>query len=189
VRHLVGFALLVAACLPSPKPVHIDYFVLGRARPPAAPPAAPTTTLGVNRVTLPGYLDRGELATRAGSRLTYSPTERWAEPLADSVPRLLVDDLSAALAAAGVAVSARAAGDLGLIVDLERFERDADGHCILEARWTLRDPTQERIIRSGAARYEETPTAASGDATATALARTLERLSGDIAAAVREASQ
>ncbi len=180
-RFFLG-AWLAVGCLPSPKPVQTDYYVLA-ARAPTLPPGRPTATLGVSRVTLPGYLDRGEVATRSGQRITYSPTERWAEPLDVSVPRLLAEDLAAALAPAGIAVVARAAGDLSLVVEIDRFERDADGPCVVDARWTLRDVVPDRVVKSGAARYQETPSAATGDAVAAALAKALDRLGADIAAA------
>jgi uncharacterized protein len=185
-RKLVLAAVVgVGSCLPSPKPVTTDYIVLaGRA--PTALPGQPTATLGIGYVTLPGYLDRGELATRTGTRITYSPTERWAEPLAESVPRLLADDLASALVPSGMAVSSHAAGDLTLVVSVERFERDGDGHCILDARYTLRDVLGDRVVKVGASRYEETPTALTGDATAMALAKALERLAADVVQGVSE---
>lgn len=186
-RRFVFAAAVVGAgaCLPSPKPVTIDYLVLA-SRAPAAQPGAPTATLGISRVSLPGYLDRGEVATRTGTKITYSPTERWAEPLAESVPRLLTEDLAAALAPSQIAVSSRSAGDLALVVDVERFERDGNGSCVLDARYSLRDVPSDRIVKTGAARYEETPSARTGDATAAALAKALARLAGDVVSGVGE---
>jgi uncharacterized lipoprotein YmbA len=174
-----------AACLPSPKPVTVNYVILaGRA--PGAPPGNPSGTLGISRVSLPGYLDRGEVATRTGTKVTYSATERWAEPLAESVPRLLADDLATALAPSGFAVAPHAAGDLALVVDVERFELDGNGSCVLDARYALRDVMTDRIVKTGAGRYEERPSGPTGDAAAAALARALDRLAGDVVSGVGE---
>jgi uncharacterized protein len=185
-RKLVLAVVIGAgACLPSPKPITTNYVVLaGRA--PSALPGHASATLGIARVSLPGYLDRGEVATRTGTRVTYSATDRWAEPLAESVPRLLADDLAVALAPSGVAVSSHAAGDLALVVNVERFELDGGGSCILDARYTLRDVDSDQVLKIGAARYEETPATPTGDGTASALAKALERLAADIVTGVAE---
>jgi uncharacterized lipoprotein YmbA len=186
-RKLVLAVVIGAgACLPSPKPVTTNYVVLAGRAPSALPGHASTATLGIARVSLPGYLDRGEVATRTGTRVTYSPTDRWAEPLAESVPRLLADDLAVALAPSGVAVSSHAAGDLALVVNVERFELDGSGSCILDARYTLRDVDSDQVVKIGAARYEETPTTPTGDGTASALEKALERVAADVVLGVTE---
>ena len=189
-RKGVIIAALALSCLPSPKPVQIDYYVLGGGVPSAPGAASETTaTLAINRVTLPGYLDRGEVATRTQNHITYSPTERWAEPLTDSVPKLLAQDLAAALGPDRIGVTSRstAAPDLGLSVELERFERDGDGRVVLEARWWVRQMSEDRVIRSGTSRFEESPGGPTGDATAASLARAIDRLAVEIATAVHAA--
>ena len=173
-------AALAAGCLPTPAPARYDYVVLAPSERKAPDPTV--ATVGLTRVTVPRYLDRDELATRAGNRLEFSARERWAEPLADSVPRVLADNLEAN----GIGVpSARA--DFALVVDIERFERDGKGSVELEARWTLRDADRDQVVRSGRSRVEERTAGAGGEATARALSTALGRLGAELAVAVREA--
>ena len=123
-------AALVAGCLPTPAPVRYEYVVLAPSERKAPDPTV--ATVGLTRVTVPSYLDREELATRAGNRLEFSARERWAEPLADSVPRVLADNLEAN----GIGVpSARA--DFALVVGIAQrppgLELDAALAVALEA--------------------------------------------------------
>jgi uncharacterized protein len=189
-RPALAVALLAWACLPTAKEVKVDYFVLGgesRAQATPVAPAKPMATLAIVNATLPGYLDRGELATRSGARVLYSASERWAEPLADSVPRLLAFDMAATLGPDRIAVTSRenTAPEMGLQVELVRFERDADGRVVLEANWSLRSAADDRLVRTATSRFEESP-GPGADAAVAALARLLGRLSDEIAESVRQ---
>ena len=175
-----ALAIALAACLPSPAPVHYEYVVL--VAPEAKTTEPPVATVGLTRVTLPRYLDREELATRAGHRLEFAARERWAEPLADSVPRVLADSLEAN----GMGI-ATARGDYALAVEIERFERNGEGGVELEARWTLRDAARDQVVRSGRTRLAEPTAGAGGEATAQAMSTVLGRFAAEVARTVREA--
>ena len=175
-----AFAVALAACLPSPARVHYEYVVLVAAEAKTTDP--PLATVGLTRVTIPRYLDREELATRTGNRLEFAARERWAEPLADSVPRVLADSLEAN----GMAVASER-GDYTLAVDIERFERDGEGSVDLQARWTLRDAARDLVIRSGRTRLAEPTAGAGSEATARAMSSVLGRFAAEVAGTVREA--
>ena len=52
-------------------------------------------TVGLGPIELPGYLDRQQIATRTSTnRLSYSETDRWAAPLAESFSRVLGQNIS-----------------------------------------------------------------------------------------------
>src|SRR5687768_5076531 len=78
-----------------------SFYVLG-ALPEADLVAANNTagvnanfTAGIGTVELPGYLDRQQIVTRtSNNRLSYSETERWAVPLAESFSRVLGQNIS-----------------------------------------------------------------------------------------------
>jgi len=136
-------ALLLAACSSSP-PVQLYQL---RADPPGAAmaPVQPTTTAwALGPVLLPEYLDRDAIVRPSGqSALQVTPTQRWAEPLRDAVPRLLQQDLAKLRGTdqvwrlplpPGVKVERQ------LRVELQRFDAGLGGQSVvLQARWTLID--------------------------------------------------
>ena len=141
-------ALLLAGCAGRSEPTR--WYAL-RGDPPAPAPAAPSlaTTSGEvwelsRTVRLPGALDRDTLMVESGAAGLQPLTgHRWAEPLRDSVPRLLLQDLQrlrgpgrvwGAPAPAGVAVARR------LTVELLVLQADAARRNLrLRARWWFED--------------------------------------------------
>ena len=63
-----------------------------------APPASAgqrDLTLGVGPVTVPPYLDRPQIVTRTSrAKLALADFEQWAGPLADTIARVLSEDLA-----------------------------------------------------------------------------------------------
>lgn len=119
-----------------------------RADPPGpevAPQAGDSTTWEmVGTVRLPGALDRDTLVVASGAAtLVPLAGHRWAEPLRDSIPRLLAADLGRlrgegrvwrAPAPAGVVVQRR------LRVEIDTLVADAARRSLqLKARWWLGD--------------------------------------------------
>ena len=65
--------------------------------------------LRVERVTIPGELDRLELVRRSSAnRLQIAVFDRWAAPLEDMIRRIATADLTARLAPGAVAIIERA---------------------------------------------------------------------------------
>lgn len=97
--------------------------------------------LGLGPVRLPAYLDRPQIVSwESATRLHLSQQHRWAEPLAQSFSRALFARLAQALPDAqlipwpwrGAQTPPRR-----ITVDVQRFERGADGVLHLDARWTV----------------------------------------------------
>lgn len=154
VSHLAALALagLLAACA-SPAPPPALYQL--RSEPPATvqaepaplPKAAPGQVLQLLLpVALPEALQRESLLLPQGQAgLQALAGHRWAEPLADAVPRLLRQDLAALLGEARVWVAPLPAGVaitrqcrvevLNLLATPDR------SGVVLQARWTLSDPS------------------------------------------------
>ncbi len=108
---------------------------------------APVAWELVPRVAMPAYLDRDELWVEAGQgRITLLPQQRWAEPLAEAVPRVLLHDLARLRGAApvwSVPAPAQAGGVLRLRVQLLALQAEpAQGRLRLQARWTFDSPSQ-----------------------------------------------
>src|SRR5262245_24922482 len=92
-----GVALLVlSGCLGSTPPT--QFYVLppltgGDTAAPTAGQRAPT--LGVGPVTVPPYLDRPQIVTRASRvKLALADFEQWAGPLPDTIARVLAENLA-----------------------------------------------------------------------------------------------
>jgi hypothetical protein len=151
-RQLRGAAAAtLAGCASNTPPTH--WYAL-RSEPPVAEgplmARAPEAQAGAavwemaGTVALPGGLDRDTLQLRSGQAGLQPLTgHRWAEPLRDSVPRLLLQDLArlrgsglvwAAPAPPGVAVTQR------LVVELLALQADTGRRQLhVHARWWLLD--------------------------------------------------
>src|SRR5512133_3018471 len=56
---------------------------------------APPAVIAIGPVRLPDYLDRPQIVTRQSAyQLQLAPDDRWAAPLYDMVPRVLVEDVA-----------------------------------------------------------------------------------------------
>ncbi|MGK9167133.1 PqiC family protein [Inquilinus limosus] len=130
---LAGTAL--AACSSPPPKVYTLAVVPGTAvggRP---------VTASVAAVEIPKYLDRPQIVRRSGTvELGVDEFERWGEPLANMVQRVLADDLAARLPAGSVVTTSRTlSGDEAMTIELAlgRFDPDPDGTIVLEAQWRV----------------------------------------------------
>src|SRR5215510_6709686 len=88
---LVASCLGLGACASMPS----RFYILNTL--PAQVPAAAAErgpVIGVGPITMPKYLDRPEIVTRASqNQLTFGQFDRWAEPLQDNVFRVLAENL------------------------------------------------------------------------------------------------
>lgn len=131
---------VLAGCASSPP---VQYYQL-RGAPPAVVQAIKPSATGpwqLARVQVPGYLDRDAILVAQGlAGLAPQIGHRWAEPLREAIPRVLLSDLAQMLGQdrvwglqlpAGVTPKAR------WQVEILRFEADeARQHVILHARST-----------------------------------------------------
>ena len=105
----------------------------------AAGKAGPSVLIGP--VTLPAYLNRAQVVTQSGDHeVVVDETTRWAEPLQANVSRVLVEDLSLLLNTPEVYAFDRRAStpvDFQIIIDVTRFDTDADGGAYLTAFWRV----------------------------------------------------
>ncbi len=146
--------------------------------------------LGLGPIALPEYLERPALVTRvAATEIALSTQARWAEPLDLAIDRILRQNLAALLGAGRIAShpwppSQRP--ELAVALDVSRFELDARGDALLDARWTLRDARTGAVLDARQTSLVEAAGGGGTDAGVEALSRALAGLSREIAAAVRE---
>jgi uncharacterized lipoprotein YmbA len=164
-----------------------------------SPPADPLASVALEGsrpavemmpVSLPDYLDTTDIFLRDGrNELKASQTGRWGERLSVGIAHALAVDLRGQLPGILVAQTALSGQQPArkLLADVEAFDIQPDGHCVLIARWTiLRDDgrtvqASERdtvvTVVSGSPRTDEAVVSAMGEA--------VQTLSGHIAAALK----
>ena len=139
---LVAASLLAAACAsttPAPR-----LYQLRMEAPVTAAPAVARSAQGVwelaSDVRVPAYLDREAIVVLDGtSRLELLAGQRWAEPLRDTLPRLLGHDLALLRGASNVWLAPAPPGvNLSRQLRVEVLSLQASrvrGAVLLQARW------------------------------------------------------
>ena len=131
----VLIALLVAGCGSSPP---TNFYVLNDVAPDSTAGTASMISVGVGSVRLPAYADRPQIVTRQSSTdLQLAEFHQWAEPLQDSIVRVLKDNLAKLLSTDHVfAFPSMAQPRYQVSVDVARFDAEAQD-AVLIAQWTL----------------------------------------------------
>lgn len=146
-----------------------------------------TLSIGIGPVNLPPLLDRPEIVTRRGpGEVERAEFDRWAEPLADSVPRVLASDLAWQLGTDRVAVlpwEASGRFQYRVVVDVARFDGVLGKGVVLDARWRLLARTGEELVVRRSV-LTETTDGTSYQALVASMSRALGALSQEIASAL-----
>jgi uncharacterized lipoprotein YmbA len=119
-------------------------------------------------------------------QVDISDDNRWAEPLRDAIPRVVAEDLSHVLGTSRVLSSRIAAGapvDFRVSIEVQRFDSSLADGATIDALWTV-TPARGGA-RSGRTLAHEALAARDAAALAAAHSRALERISRDIAQAIR----
>lgn len=85
------------------------------------------------RITIPAYLDVPQIVTREGNEISRSEKDRWGEPLARGVARVLALRCAVVASARGV----KPAPTERVSVAIERFDGRPDGNVEISARYAL----------------------------------------------------
>ena len=182
---LVGMLAIVGVLAGCADNRPTNYYALQSLSGPVAPPTGSVTTVGVAPVTIPDYLRRQELVSRAGlNRLNVNEFNLWAEPVDAAVTRILADDLGILLKDQKVAIDTDRSADTNymLSVDVRRFEGDGAGNCVLFALWALRGANNDTVIGRGGLDLKEPIQGEGEDALTAAMNKALEALGRQVAA-------
>jgi uncharacterized protein len=177
----------IAGCTPT-QPTKF-YTLSPAAEPGVAKRSADGLVIGLGPITLPQYLDRPDIVTREGAnQMRLAEFSQWAEPLEPLLTRVMAEDLYALLNAGDV-IPIPQRGDIPLDrvveVDVGRFDADAAGQVVLDARWRIYQGDNETLLASGRSQVtEQGAPVPDYDAIAAAMSRAVGRASQEIAAAV-----
>jgi uncharacterized lipoprotein YmbA len=139
-------------------------------------------------VTLPPYLDRPQIVTRASrAKLALGEFDQWAAPLQDTFARVLAENLSLLLGTDRVLLHPwprTTDVDYQVTVDVIRFDGGVDNDVVLAVRWSLMSVDGKELAMRKA-RFQAPANPRDYEATVTAMSRSLEELSRDIAATLQ----
>jgi uncharacterized lipoprotein YmbA len=148
-------------------------------------------TIGVGPVEVAAYLDRPQIVTRiSANELKLDEFHRWAEPLKDSITRVLVDNLSNLLKEEPAAVltsqGAMTVVDYQVVVEVIRFDGRIGDGVSLTAKWSIIDVKGKKRMLDRNFQFEERIRGAGYDGLVATQSLALENLSKQIASAIKE---
>jgi len=135
---MAGAALLLAGCASDP-PLR-TYVLSTPVNAKAEVSTAPgRPILQLQPVVLPDYLDTTDIVLRRGpNEIEASPTGRWGERLSQGLSHALAADLATRLPQDRITLgSSRDRSDWQILVNVDAFDVQPNGRCILSARWTI----------------------------------------------------
>ena len=170
------------------------FYMLTPSSPPAVKPSAEAgekrTVIVVEEVKIPGYLDRNQIVTRLNdTEYQLADFNHWTESLSNTLTRVIAENLSRLLSAdaAGVFPSARSIPfDYRIEVEVLRLDGKLGGLVTLTAWWTIFGSDEDDLILLRKSEYQETAEDDTYKGLVTAQSRAVEKLSQDIAAAMRK---
>jgi uncharacterized lipoprotein YmbA len=155
----------------------------------AKPSGASTgSSVAVGPVTVPYIVDRPQIVVRTGpNQVDVDDFNLWGSPLGDDIARVVAANLAATLGTSQVSVSP-AATSFGaryrVAIDVILFDSSLGDSATLDAVWVVRSP-KDGQSRRGRTTLREAVQEKGYPALVAAHSRGVEKLSADIAAAVR----
>src|SRR5829696_4745481 len=146
----------------------------------------------IGPVFVPDAVNRPQFVLRlTGSEVRIAEQARWAEPLKQAIGRVVATNVAHGLSNARV--SSQAQGSTGepdyrVTIDVQRFDSTPEKAAMLEMTWTVRR-VKDGEQKTGRARVAEPVRGAGYQELADAHARSIARVSGGIADAIRSAHQ
>ena len=188
-KRLTGIVLLciIAAlwtgCASTPQS---HFYTLSPAVKPVA--AAASYSVSVGPVSVPAAVDRPQIVVRVGpNQVDIDEFNRWASPLQSDIARVVAENLVLMLGTPDVTVfpqTTAAGASYRVAISILRFDSVPGKEAILDAVWTVRRAKEDQSRTSRTTLSVPTQGSGYGPLVA-AHSGALERLSGDVADAIR----
>lgn len=191
---IILLALALAGCLGGQSPPTNFYLLspLSPAPSGSAPEsAAAPVYIGLETVVIAEYLNRNEIVLNLDNTI-YQLAEfnQWAEPLDDNLTRVLEENLTRLLRQDSIEVFLASQSsislDYRLEIDVLRLDGNLADQVTLVAQWAFLEAEEDELILLHRSKYQEPAVDETVKALVLAQSRTIDQLSRDIAAAVRE---
>jgi uncharacterized lipoprotein YmbA len=186
--------LVLAGCLGGPS-APTNFYMLSPLSPSQAGTAAATAEgrirISLATVVVPEYLNRNEIVVNLDNTVyRLAEFNQWAEPLNDNLTRVLAENLTNLLQEDSITVflssDSSILPDYRLEVDVVRLDGNLGGQAALVARWALLAGEEDDLILMRRLEYQEPATDQTYKGLVLAKSRMVEKLSRDIAAAVKK---
>jgi uncharacterized lipoprotein YmbA len=178
--------VLLAGCA---SPLKERFYMLSASPMPAPAPGGLSYRVEVGPVTVPAAVDRPQIVLRTdANRVALQEQSRWAEPLKESIPRVVASNLAALLGDVQVAADAQDAAvdaDCQVKIDIQRFDSVLGEAATLEVLWRV-SLASGGTATNGRFLIREPARGQGYDALVAAHSRALAALSQDIAADIRK---
>jgi len=180
-----ALAMLLAGCA-STRPS--QYYALSSSAIPAGATVA-NISISVGPVSIPASVDRPQIVVRTGPNQVFlAEFDRWSSPLKSDIAQVIAENFATMLGTPQVSVfpqSSAAEATYRAGIDVLRFDSELGKGVTLDVLWTVSSRTKGPS-RSGRTTLTE-PVQGDGYAELVAAhSRALGRLSGEIAATIRE---
>lgn len=168
VMFLALAALGATGCAQQSRPS--DFYLLSYES--SQPAAGQSTTarqglaLGIGPIELPQYLDRPQVITRKGDNaMLIEELSRWGGRLKENFTTVLTEALSDELATDRVSIypwNLSAPIEYQITVQVITFEADAAGASTLDARWSVIDVRNQKVLVMARSHYRQAAEAGTG---------------------------
>ncbi len=151
-------------------------------------------SIGIGPVKIPEYLNRSGIVTRVSSNeLMVGEFDKWAEPLEESLPRVLAENLSSLLCTNAVLIfpwGGTIPLDYRIYVDVIRMDGKLGESAILDVSWTIMGGAEKKgVLAMERSSYKEPAGGPNHGDYVAAQSRNVGALSRDIAKAVKNLVQ
>ena len=196
-KHLAILILwpALAGCLGGPSGP-TNFYMLSALSPSPDGTSAATAEgrirIGLATVVVPEYLNRNEIVVNLDNTVyRLAEFNQWAEPLSDNLTRVLAENLANLLPSNAIDVFLSSDSsipfDYQLEVDVLRLDGKLGERAALVAQWALLAAEEDDLILMRRAEYHEPAVDNTYKGLILAKSRTIEKLSHDVAAAVKKA--
>ena len=145
--------------------------------------------IGIGPVQFPKYLDRPQIVTRSSrNQIDIGDFDQWAEPLKTNFTNVIAENLSVLIPGERIVVfpwSRSTPIGHQVLIEVTRFEGELGGDSLLTARWRILGKDRKRVLSRRTSNFSETSNGSEFRGTVSAMNRTLEELSREIAAALK----
>lgn len=149
-------------------------------------------TLGINPITMPRYLDRPQIMTKVNdNEFKLSELNVWAEPLKDTLTRVIAQNLNSVPCADIVIMPKVLSKQINyrLSAEVIRLDGTLGGQALFDVQWSITEEQTKRVLIAKVSRYREPVLSHDYNALVYAYNRVLDSLSQEIAGSLASISQ
>ena len=191
---IIFLSLALVGCLGGPS-APTNFYMISPLSPSQAGTSPATAEarirIGLETVVVPEYLDRSEIVVNLdNTAYQLAEFDQWAEPLSDNLTRVLGQNLTNLLRDDSIDVILASETsiplDYRLEVDVLRLDGNLGDQVTLVAQWALLEGEDDDLKLVRRSEYQERAADKTYKGLVLAQSRTIEKLSRDIAAAIKK---